>query len=52
MNDLLVSGRQKHHGMSGAVSGSRALAALEALKRNNEYQHWFEYHEIALKRAA
>jgi hypothetical protein len=52
MNDLLVSSRQKHQGMSWSVSGSSAMAALEALKRNNEYQHWFEYHEIALKQAA
>jgi hypothetical protein len=52
MNDWLVSDRQKHHGMSWAASGSSALAALEALKRNNAYQHWFEYHEIPLKKAA
>lgn len=52
MNDLLVSDRQKHHGMSWSEKGSGALAALEALKRNNEYQHWFEYHEIELKQAA
>jgi hypothetical protein len=52
MNDLLVSGRQKHNGMSWSVSGSSALAALEALKRNDDYQHWFEYHEIDLKQAA
>ena len=52
MNDLLVSDRQKHKGMSWSVSGSSALAALEALKRNNTYQHWFEYHEIPLKQVA
>ncbi|MBN2267781.1 MAG: hypothetical protein JW725_05605 [Candidatus Babeliaceae bacterium] len=52
MNDLLVSDRQKHHGMSWSAGGSMALAALEALKRNNEYQHWFEYHEIDLKQVA
>ncbi len=52
MNDLLVSNRQKHKGMSWSESGSIAIAALEALKRNNEYQHWFEYHEIELKHAA
>lgn len=52
MNDLLVSGRQKHKGMSWSVSGSSAMAALEALKRNNEYQHWFAYHDIELKQAA
>jgi len=52
MNDLLVSNRQKHKGMSWSGSGSSALAALEALKRNNAYQHWFEYHDIELKQAA
>jgi hypothetical protein len=52
MNDLLVSNRQKHKGMSWSEDGSSALAALEALKRNDEYQHWFEYHDIELKQAA
>jgi len=52
MNDLLVSHRQKHKGMSWSVSGSQSMAALETLKRNGEYQHWFEYHEIELKQAA
>ena len=52
MNDLLVSDRQKHNGMSWSPGGSIALAALEALKRNHEYEHWFEFHEIALKQVA
>jgi hypothetical protein len=52
MNDLLVSGRQKHHGMSWSPGGSSALAALEAIKRNDEYQRWFEYGELELKWAA
>lgn len=52
MNDLLVSDRQKHNGMSWSVDGSSALAALEALKRNDAYHHWFTYHEIELKQAA
>jgi hypothetical protein len=52
MNDLLVSHRQKHNGMSWSVNGSSAIAALEMLKRNHDYQHWFEYHEIAFKQAA
>ena len=52
MNDLLVSNRQKHQGMSWSATGSSAMAALEALKRNHEYQHWFEYHQIELKQAA
>lgn len=52
MNDLLVSHRQKHQGMSWSVKGLSAVAALEMLKQNHEYQHWFEYHEIAFKQAA
>lgn len=42
MNDLLVSERQKHKGMSWSVSGSVGLAALAALGRNNEYAQWFD----------
>lgn len=52
MNDLLVSARQKHHGMSWSKSGSIHLAALEMLKRNHEYQTWFEMDELAFKWAA
>ena len=52
MNDLLVSNRQKHKGMSWSERGSGAIAALEALKRNHQYQHWFEYHDIEFKQAA
>ncbi len=33
MNDLLVSGWQKYHGMSWSPGGSSALAALEAIKK-------------------
>lgn len=42
MNDLVVSERQKHNGMSWSVSGSVALASLAALARNNESALWFE----------
>lgn len=40
-NDLLVSARQKHNGMSWSPSGSVALAALTALVHNNEHLRWF-----------
>lgn len=40
-NDLLVSSRQKHDGMSWSSTGSVALAALTALVRHNEHQLWF-----------
>lgn len=52
MNDLLVSGRQKHQGMSWSQTGSVALTALETIKRNNEYHTWFEYGELEWKWAA
>lgn len=40
-NDLLVSARQKHNGMSWSKTGSAALAALTALVSNQEANHWF-----------
>ncbi len=52
MNDLIVSGRQKHNGMSWSQEGSVALAAITCLKRNNEYGKWFETEEIDFKLAA
>ena len=36
MNDLIVSSRQKHSGMSWSKSGSFSLAALTAAKLNGE----------------
>jgi hypothetical protein len=45
-NDLLVSSRQKHNGMSWSPTGSVALAALTALVRNNEYTQWFQSQTI------
>jgi hypothetical protein len=48
-NDLLVSQRQKHNGMSWSKSGSLALAAIKALVRNNEYQRWFRTRELDFK---
>lgn len=41
-NDLIVSDRQKHNGMSWSKSGSAALAAVTALARNREYNRWFQ----------
>lgn len=51
-NDLIVSDRQKHNGMSWSRSGSVALAALTALKRNKEYANWFEDGDLKFKLAA
>lgn len=52
MNDLIVSQRQKHNGMSWSTGGSSALAAITALKRNKESSTWFERRTIAFKLAA
>jgi len=41
-NDLLVSDRQKHNGMSWSKPGSVALAAVTALVRNQECKRWFQ----------
>jgi hypothetical protein len=40
-NDLVVSDRQKHNGMSWSKPGSVALAALTSLVKNQEYLRWF-----------
>ncbi|MCP4649576.1 MAG: hypothetical protein GY853_05795, partial [PVC group bacterium] len=39
-NDLIVSERQKHNGMSWTKKGTTALAAITALKQNNEHKKW------------
>lgn len=52
MNDLVVSDRQKHNGMSWSKEGSVALASITALIRNNEYALWFEEGDIEFKLAA
>lgn len=52
MNDLVVSDRQKHNGMSWSKDGSVALASLTVIKRNEEYKKWFEEGDLELKWAA
>lgn len=52
MNDLLVSSRQKHNGMSWSKKGSLSLAALTAVKRNGEDQYWLENRQLKFKLAA
>lgn len=52
MNDLIVSGRQKHNGMSWSKPGSVALASVTALKRNKEHKRWFENGDLEFKLAA
>ena len=48
-NDLLVSERQKHNGMSWSAQGSASLAAITALVRNREYDRWFTSEQINFK---
>lgn len=52
MNDIVVSDRQKHNGMSWSESGSAALASITALKRNKEYARWFRVGDLEMKLAA
>ena len=52
MNDLVVSERQKHNGMSWSRSGSVGLATITALKRNKESDKWFREQELEFKLAA
>jgi len=40
LNDLLVSNRQKHNGMSWSDSGSTSLASVSALLYNDELDNW------------
>ena len=51
-NDLIVSARQKHNGMSQSKVGSVALASLSALKSDNEDKNFFEKRAIEMKFAA
>lgn len=48
-NDLLVSTRQKHNGMSWSKAGSVALAAITALIYNKEYLTWFRTGDLNFK---
>ncbi|MBI4752987.1 hypothetical protein HY793_01255 [Candidatus Desantisbacteria bacterium] len=52
MNDLVVSDRQKHNGMSWSMPGSVALASITALVRNNEHKRWLEKGTIEFQLAA
>jgi hypothetical protein len=53
-NDLVVSERQKHHGMSWSPEGSVGLAAVTALVRNQGQDIWFDQNCVPfeLSRAA
>jgi hypothetical protein len=48
-NDLIVSNRQKHNGMSWSDTGSTTLASVSALQYNNELDNWVNSGGISLK---
>lgn len=52
MNDILVSDRQKHNGMSWSKAGSVTLASLTGLKRNKEHKKWFEEGDLGFELVA
>jgi hypothetical protein len=45
-NDVVVSHRQKHNGMSWSADGSTSLATLTTLRRNDEVNNWLLNHDI------
>lgn len=48
-NDLIVSERQKHNGMSWSKKGSVSLATVTALNKNKEQHKWFSTGNIDFK---
>jgi len=51
-NDLVVSARQKHNGMSWSRDGSTALTILRALVCNDNHGQWFETGTVDFRQAA
>ncbi|RMD61162.1 hypothetical protein D6833_08630 [Candidatus Parcubacteria bacterium] len=51
-NDLVVSARQKHNGMSWREQGSASLASLAALVKNQEHSRWFGSRTLRFELAA
>jgi len=48
-NGLVVSGRQKHNGMSWSKDGSVALATIKSLHLNKEHENWYCNDKINFK---
>jgi len=48
-NDLIVSSRQKHNGMSWSDDGSHAFASVSAVSCNNELQQWLHHNSLSFK---
>jgi len=51
-NDLIISNRQKHNGMSWSKKGSNSLGVLTAIKQNKETNNWLNKKEIEFRIAA
>lgn len=51
-NDVVVSQRQKHNGMSWSPDGSLSLATLAAVRRNSQDRHWLRHHDISFQLSA
>ena len=45
-NDLVISKRQKHNGMSWSVEGSNSQASVCSVYKNNQSENWIKNHEI------
>ena len=48
-NDVVVSNRQKHNGMSWSADGSTSLATLTTVRRNSEDSNWLLKHDISFQ---
>jgi len=46
VNDLIVSSRQKHNGMSWSDTGSRAFASVAAVSSNQQIFNWIHFRTI------
>lgn len=51
-NDLIVSARQKHNGMSWSSDGSGAFASVAAASYNQQIHEWVHDHTLSMKLAA
>ncbi|HWS83954.1 MAG TPA: hypothetical protein VN207_06815 [Ktedonobacteraceae bacterium] len=48
-NDIVVSNRQKHNGMSWSTDGSISLATLTAVRHNSEDKNWLLKRDICFQ---
>jgi hypothetical protein len=51
-NDVVVSQRQKHNGMSWSPDGSTSLATLTAVRRNSQDFNWLRHRDISFQLSA